>query len=101
MTEETKTLNAGGGFPVAVAKSTIPNLVDLAAQRSNTGQNDEWYGFALNRENTVKALRRLADELEANRILPQEMSDSTRATVDDFVIRTLTFTFAVRHTGEE
>lgn len=93
-TEGMATLHAGAGFPAQVnRKGDVPNLVDMAAQRARGRE----YGFSMNRIMAAKALRTLADAVEKGDALPQAMTDATRTTIDDFVIRTLTFDFAVKH----
>jgi hypothetical protein len=96
---ETKTLHApGAGFPVAVARTgDIPNFAELAAQRA-AGRE---YGFAMNPDNVAEALELLAARVRSRHALPQAMTDATTATVDDFVLHTLTFVFAQRHDAEQ
>jgi hypothetical protein len=55
------------------------------------------YQFGLQREKVAGALRRLADEVDAGDILPQEMSDTTSSSVGDYVLRKVFIKFGLRN----
>lgn len=93
--QDTVTLPDNHGFPHAAAeRGDVPNLAVLAAKRVGR------HSFGVTKDGAATALRLLADQIAAEIVLPQEMVDATTASVDDFTVRTLTFTFAVKQ-GDE
>jgi predicted ATP-grasp superfamily ATP-dependent carboligase len=94
-TIKTAELRDDNGFPIVIVPNVgLPNLADAAA-KSTRG-----HLFGLNKDNAASALRMLADQIDADEVIPQEIIDATKATCGDFVFRTLTFTFAEKHKAD-
>lgn len=56
------------------------------------------YEFGLASKEVMAAhFRKFADDIESGAVLPQKVSTSCRATLDDFQMHTLLFKFAFKH----
>jgi hypothetical protein len=54
------------------------------------------YLFGITKQGVSATLRKIADAIDAEGTLPQKVSHSTDAAVDDFVLHTVSVTFATK-----
>jgi len=89
MTTETEkkaaTLYGEHALPLAIA-----NLAEESARPIGG------HSFGITKQGASAALRKLADTIDAGGAAPQKVSHSTHATGDDFVMHTVSVTFAAK-----
>lgn len=73
-------------------KKFFPLAGNMAEASSRAGR----YGFGIEAKNAAAALRALADVVETGGAAMQEVTHSTTATVDNFVMHEATIKFAVK-----
>lgn len=77
-----------------MADADAPKMVNLAEMAAKPTRPEGGFGFGL--KNAPAMLRYLADEIDAQRILLEDVTETAKAKRDDFVHHTLVFFFGVR-----
>jgi hypothetical protein len=83
--KQSKTLFGSNVFPLASF-----NVAENAAKPTAE------FGFGVTDENAASSLMALAEVIQAKGIIVQDVTHSTKATIDDFVMHTVTINFAAR-----
>ena len=77
------TINDENSFPI-----TSANIAENVARPLGK------FGFGVEKDRVSKALRSLADSIDADELLPQALTHSTSAACDEFVMHELALKFA-------